>query len=180
MNEKPSSTWRDVLWSCAHEDRLLREACTRGEVDWEEVAAVDAAHADVLDELVRELGWSPLFSDGEKTANSVWVVVQHANRRPKFQTRALTEWKALRPLVPEWQIAFLEDRIALLEGRPQLFGTQFQKRSDGSWAPWPIAAPTIRELDGRRLEVGLPPFSDHYKAITGSHWPEDGQLPVAA
>jgi hypothetical protein len=59
--------------------------------------------------------------------------------------------------VPAWQAAYLEDRIALFEGRPQRFGTQtVDDPRDGRSRPWALADPEhIGEL---RASVGLEPL----------------------
>ena len=53
--------------------------------------------------------------------------------------------------------ACLADRIAVFEGRPQLFGTQFDW-FDGELSPAPLAAP--EEIDAHRATVGLPPLAE--------------------
>ena len=40
--------------------------------------------------------------------------------------------------VPAWQLAYLEDRIAFFEGRPQVYGTQFDWDEQGQLSPLPI------------------------------------------
>jgi hypothetical protein len=53
--------------------------------------------------------------------------------------------------------AYLEDRIAMYEGRPQRFGTQWIDDSrDGRARPWKLAEPNrVNEL---RAEAGLGPL----------------------
>jgi hypothetical protein len=59
--------------------------------------------------------------------------------------------------VPEWHAAYLEDRIALLEGRKQRYGTQWIRDSvDGEFRPSPLVDPErVNEL---RAQVGLGPM----------------------
>lgn len=54
--------------------------------------------------------------------------------------------------------AYLTDRVAMNEGRPQIYGTQISDVKDGEGVPWPIADP--QQLDARRASVGLPPFAE--------------------
>jgi hypothetical protein len=59
--------------------------------------------------------------------------------------------------VPGWHAAYLEDRIALYEGRPQRFGTHsIDDLRDGVLRPWTIADP--RHVNELRATVGLKPL----------------------
>ena len=58
---------------------------------------------------------------------------------------------------PLWQAAYLEDRIAMHEGKPQRYGTQWMDDPlDGRVRPWRLAEPDrVNEL---RAGVGLGPL----------------------
>ena len=55
-------------------------------------------------------------------------------------------------------LAYLEDRVRVNAGQPQLYGTQFTE-TDGEFRPRPIQDP--HRLDERREEAGLEPFTDY-------------------
>ena len=55
-------------------------------------------------------------------------------------------------------LAYLEDRVRVRAGLPQLYGTQFTVIS-GAFGPHPIEDP--QRLDERRAASGLEPFSDY-------------------
>jgi Family of unknown function (DUF6624) len=56
-------------------------------------------------------------------------------------------------------IAYLEDRVRVGEGRPQLYGTQFYIDEAGIFGPQPIE--DAGHVDERRQAVGLQPLSDY-------------------
>lgn len=57
--------------------------------------------------------------------------------------------------------AFLYDRLALSEGRPQRFGSQMVCRG-GRYAPQePVEHPG--DLDRRRLALGMKPYAEYLK-----------------
>jgi hypothetical protein len=59
--------------------------------------------------------------------------------------------------VPAWHAAYLEDRIALFEGRPQRYGSQWiDDPRDGLARPWTLAYPD--RVDELRRSVGLKPL----------------------
>ncbi|MGH3260007.1 MAG: DUF6624 domain-containing protein [Streptosporangiaceae bacterium] len=86
------------------------------------------------------------------------LLAQHADRDPGLQQAFLD---ALRSAVAAGEaspahLAYLEDRVRVHAGQPQLYGTQFTSEG-GELAPYPIEDP--EHLDERRAEVGLEPFA---------------------
>jgi hypothetical protein len=95
---------------------------------------------------------------GEEGAQAAWLLAQHADRDPDLQ-RAFLD--ALRGAVGQGDaspahLAYLEDRVRVNAGQPQLYGTQFTV-IDGELGPCPIEDP--QHLDVRRADAGLEPFA---------------------
>ncbi len=120
--------------------------------------SVHDANADRLAAIVDRHGWPGEPQVGRDGAEAAWLVAQHAIGQPAFQRAALTAlWEAAkRGDVPALQAAMLEDRIRVLEGRPQRYGTQFDWDANGEMSPLPIDDPA--GVDGRRRVVGLAPL----------------------
>ena len=94
------------------------------------------------------------------------AVAQHADDDPVRQ-RAFLD--ALRCAVDQGEaslthLAYLEDRVRVNAGQPQLYGTQFTV-TDGNFGPRPIEDP--QRLDERRAEAGLEPFADYEARMRG-------------
>lgn len=88
------------------------------------------------------------------------LLAQHADRDSVRQRAFL---HALRSAVGQGQasrahLAYLEDRVRVNAGQPQLYGTQFTV-TDGEVGPCPIE--DRQRLDERRAEAGLEPFADY-------------------
>ena len=109
-----------------------------------------------LGELIEKHGWPAEDIAGKDGAEAAWIIAQHAIGEPEFQRRALrmTQECAAEGRVPAWHAAYIEDRIAMYEGRPQRFGTQWiDDPRDGGARPWNLADPdAVNEL---RAGVGL-------------------------
>jgi hypothetical protein len=130
----------------------------------DEVAAqwqrIDEDNTRWLGELVDARGWPGRALAGEDGAAAAWLLAQHADRDPARQ-RAFLD--ALRGAVDRGEasvahLAYLEDRVRVNAGQPQLYGTQFTI-TDGQLGPHPIEdAP---RLDERRAEAGLGPFAEY-------------------
>ena len=113
-----------------------------------------------LVEIVREHGWPGRTLVGEEAMHAAWLVLQHAIGEPGVQRGCLPILRAAveRGEATPAQVAYLEDRIAFFERRPQRYGTQFDWDERGMLSPWPIEDP--EGVDARRAAVGLPPLAD--------------------
>jgi hypothetical protein len=123
----------------------------------EEWERVDEANTRWLGELLATRGWPGQTLVGPEGAQAAWLLAQHADRDPGLQQAfldALREAVAVGDASPA-HLAYLEDRVRLNAGQPQLYGTQFTHEG-GELAPHPIEDP--ERLDERRAEVGLEPF----------------------
>lgn len=77
--------------------------------------------------------------------------------------------------MPLWQAAMLEDRIRMFEGRPQIYGSQFQPDENGKTVPYPIENPG--QVDERRRAVGLPPLQEKWAELKEQAAREKTPLP---
>jgi hypothetical protein len=78
---------------------------------------------------------------------------------PQFQREVLQLLRncAASGHCPAWHAAYLEDRIALSEGRPQRFGSQWvDDPRDGRARPYNLADP--EHVNDLRASVGLRPL----------------------
>jgi uncharacterized protein DUF6624 len=130
----------------------------------EELAAqwqrIDEENTRWLAEVLSARGWPGRTLVGEEGAGAAWLLAQHADRDPVRQRAFL---HALRSAVGQGQasrahLAYLEDRVRVNAGQPQLYGTQFTV-TDGEVGPCPIE--DRQRLDERRAEAGLEPFADY-------------------
>jgi hypothetical protein len=126
--------------------------------------AVHDANAARLDEILDEYGWPGEPQVGREGAKAAWLIAQHAIAQPSLQRRALLLLTAAarRGEVPALYPALLEDRIRCLEGRPQLYGTQFDWDAAGQMSLLPVEDP--EGIDTRRQGVGLAPLADELQA----------------
>ena len=121
----------------------------------EEVHRRNAARLAVI---LDERGWPGRTLVGEDGSAAAWLVVQHAIAEPALQRRGLKLLReaAARGEAPPVHPAMLEDRIRVAEGRPQLYGTQFDWDQNGEMSPEPIEDRAA--VDDRRRAVGLDPL----------------------
>ena len=129
------------------------------------MAAVHKENADALERIIDEFGWPGVLMVGDDGAEAAWLVLQHAIASPAFQRKCLPILKAAVEAgeAAADQLACLEDRICVFEGRPQRYGTQFDWDGDGNLGPHPIEDP--ERVDQYRASVGLDTLSEKTQAM---------------
>jgi hypothetical protein len=121
----------------------------------------DGARTTRLAEILDEHGWPTYDLVGEDGEDAAWLVAQHSDQDPALQQRAL---ELLRPAVAAGQaspgnLAYLEDRVAVGAGQPQLYGTQVGCGPDGPVPATPITDEAA--VDERRTAAGLEPLAGY-------------------
>jgi hypothetical protein len=156
------------LAAMAAEDQRIRAVPDDGSfahrMTTEEVIAwrrVSVDNTDRLRAIVAERGWPGRALVGEQGAEDAWLLAQHADHQLDSQRLFLA---ALQDAVaageaPARHAAYLVDRVAMNEGRPQTYGTQIAGVEDGEGIAWPIADP--EQLDERRAGAGLETFEEY-------------------
>jgi hypothetical protein len=121
--------------------------------------AMFVRHADRLKELLAGGSWPTAARVGERAAQAAWLIAQHAGTQLDVQRLAL---KLLRAATANGEarrreLAMLEDRVAVNEGRHQTYGTQIAGVIDGKPVPWPCGGPG--RADELRAQAGIEPFA---------------------
>jgi hypothetical protein len=125
-----------------------------------EMEAVHRRNVIRLRAIVEQRGWPGKSLVGHDGAAAAWVIVQHAIGEPEQMRWFLPrlESAARAGEADAKQLAMLVDRIRVLEGRPQLYGTQYDWGPDGQ-SMVPIGDIEDRaQLDTRRAAAGLAPI----------------------
>jgi hypothetical protein len=157
------------------ERRVERDQAVRGKVAqggeigpelFAQWRRIDGENTAWMKDLVARLGWPGRSRVGDEGASNAWLLVQHADGDVDFQERCL---ELLGQAVMDGEaspthLAYLQDRVALNRGRPQLYGTQFVQR-DGRLEPHPIEDEA--RVDERRAAVGLEPLADYARRLKG-------------
>ncbi len=160
MNE----TLRQELICLRAEDlRVRQELLDSGELGSGYAPRMESVHrsnAQRLKEIIAEHGWPDTELVGPEGTLAAWFIAQHAIGEPDFQRYALrlVEEKVRRGQVPAAQEAYLFDRIAMYEGRPQRYGTQSLPCPDGQYRRWMTEHP--EHLNERRAQMGMQPVED--------------------
>jgi hypothetical protein len=127
----------------------------------EKVEKIDHENTEALKAMVATYGWPGRSLVGENGANDAWLLVQHADKDHAFQRQVLA---LLEPLVARGEVsphhfAYLYDRLAVADKRPQRFGTQCDDKGD------PGAVEDPPPLDARRAAYGMSTMAEYRKVF---------------
>jgi hypothetical protein len=136
-------------------------------------------HGVRLAAILERYGWPGRTLAGADGGHAAWLIAQHAICDPALQRRAL---QLIRSAAAHGEaalldVAMLEDRVRVCEGRPQRYGTLFDWDAEGGMSPLPVEAP--EHVDERRRAVGLGPLAEdtrrrrEHVARTGEKPPAD-------
>jgi hypothetical protein len=168
-NADRAKLWAQRLIAAAKADLALRAQLATSGALFEgynpEMEALHLTNASLLEAFMGEHGWPSRTVLGEEAAAAAMLILQHAISRPDLQRGALGLLAAAAEAGEASPVdaAYLADRIAVLEGKPQLFGSQFDWDESGALSPAPILDPD--SVDERRAQLGLPPIGETIAAM---------------
>lgn len=129
---------------------------------WQEI---DSANTSGLKALLKGRDWIKISEFGVQADNDAWLLVQHADLDVPFQKQVLTVLEKLYPLgeTNSSNYAFLHDRVATAENRPQRYGTQGKCAGPGRWEPFAMEDPGT--VDERRKAMGLSTLEENKRRL---------------
>ncbi len=161
MNQK----LRTELLSMREKDLSTRKKLAdRGELEHDnyhpEMRKIHQDNNSRIKEIITDIGWPMKSVVGDDGAEAAWLIVQHAILEPEFQKECLIRLKEAveNGEANSWHLAYLQDRVLIQEGKPQIFGTQ-HIANNGRMEPLPIE--DIKVADLRRKELGLWSLEEH-------------------
>lgn len=116
---------------------------------------LNRANSSRLRQIIAVFGWPGLTLVGAEGARASWRVAMHSYAEPAFmrQCRDLIDRATQGEDAPRWQFAMIDDRIRVLEGQPQRYGTQLRHGPSGI-EPHPIENDS--RVNSMRMQAGLP------------------------
>ena len=137
---------------------------------WREIDAQDAVDRAALVQMLPRYGWFTISSYGKSASEAAWSVVQHQTDDPAFMSTMLDRMRpaALKGDVDPSNYALLVDRVAMLQHRPQLYGSQFVCE-DHHWALYELQNP--EGVETRRMALHLPETEAQVKAKIATYAP---------
>ena len=122
-----------------------------------------------LVEILDTYGWPGKSLVGQDGAEAAWMLALHTMPDPQVLRRCLTLMQAAAAAgeAESSQVAWLVDRVSLVERNVQVYGTTICRQEDGSFGPPLLEDPD--QVDARRRAVGLPPLEEAIRRIEAIH-----------
>ena len=130
-----------------------------------EMSAIHDSNAKELERIMESIGFPTAERLGEEASESAWLIIQHSVGQPDFMKRcaALMAIEVEKGHADKIHFAYLTDRIAVFEGRPQKFGTQFDWDEDGEMSPSELD--NYDKVNKRRAAMGLCSLEEQTRRI---------------
>jgi hypothetical protein len=121
-------------------------------------------HVQTLKHILSDYEWITISEFDQKADRNAWLLVQHADNDVDFQKEILQKLERLYPLgeTSSQNFAYLYDRVAHNENRPQRYGTQGHI-IEGQWEPHEIE--DFINLESRRTSMGMVSFQEYSDKI---------------
>lgn len=132
------------------------------------VSFLDSLHSMVITDLLDDKGWLGPDVIGEEGNTTLFLVLQHTDLKTQKKYLPMLEEAVLGGNAEPSFAAMLTDRIAVLEGKKQWYGSQLNtNEATGDFFVYPIKDPET--VDQRRAAVGLGTL-EKYLAMFGLQW----------
>ena len=138
----------------------------------QQTEVIDRQNTENLKRLIKTCGWPKRSVYGAGAVNDAWLLAQHADHDRKFQRTVLTHLQSAVAAgeAPGGQLAYLADRVAVGEGKPQLYGTQLDSKGPCQMDFFPFD--DRAKVEERRRAVGLPPLEEYKRLVQENVLPQ--------
>lgn len=145
-------------------DRLIQDGLL-GEGYNEEMKELHNNNARELEEIIKSIGYPSIDKVGKEANEAAWLIIQHAIGQPDFMRKCLSllENAVLENKANPMNLAYLTDRIAVFEEKPQRYGTQFDWDEQGELSPQPFD--DLHLVNQRRKAIGLNTLEEQTEII---------------
>jgi hypothetical protein len=105
-------------------------------------------------------GWLGPEEIGVQGNRTLFLVIQHSNEATQEKYIPMMREAVKKGKASGSSLALMEDRLALSQGKMQIYGSQVLRDSTGTYVD-PIL--DVDHVDERRAQVGLPPMAEYLK-----------------
>jgi hypothetical protein len=143
----------EILQSVHDADQKMRQT---GDLDSEK----DFENLSTVINLIEQCGMPTLKEVNSEQMTAIWLVFQHSDNEYRKRYFPLLRKAAANGDLKETQIAMMQDRILMSEGKPQIYGTQVTKANGtDAWMLYDLRNPET--VDKRRERLGWEPLKDY-------------------
>lgn len=124
---------------------------------WKVIDEKDSINLIKAKNILTKYGWLGSEIIGERGSLTLFLVIQHADPATREKYLPMMREAVKKGKASGGNLALLEDRVALEQGKKQIYGSQIGRDKEGKPYILPLEDPD--NVDRRRAEVGLQPLS---------------------
>jgi hypothetical protein len=167
----------DSVWITDQGYRFKQmELQKKGETESEEykklilaIKKTDTINIKIITTIIDKYGWLGAEVIGDQGNQVLFTVIQHANLATQEKYLPIIREAAKEGKTLTSNLAILEDRIALRQGKKQIYGSQvWLDTKTGNIYVQPMEDP--ENVDKRRIEVGLPIMDEYLQQSFQIKW----------
>jgi len=128
---------------------------------WDEIKKNDSENVVIVTQIIDEKGWLGKEIIGKNGTMTLFLVIQHSNIDIQLKYLPIMKDAVNKGNAPADGLALLEDRIAIRQGRKQIYGSQIGKEDNGNFYVLPLIDPD--NVNKRRASVGLGTIEEYVK-----------------
>lgn len=129
---------------------------------WKVINKTDSVNLIIISKILDERGWLGKNIIGNSGNMTLFLVIQHSDQKTQEKYLPMMREAVKNGNAQPSGLALLEDRVALRQGKKQIYGSQIgTDNKTGISFVQDLEDP--ENVDKRRLEVGLQPLADYVK-----------------
>ena len=131
---------------------------------WAIIKEKDSVNLVKVSAILDKYGWLGEDVVGNQGNSTLFLVIQHSDQKTQEKYLPMMREAVKNDKADASSLALLEDRVALGQGKRQIYGSQIGRDPDTKlYFVLPLEDPD--NVDKKRAEVGLPPLANYV-----SHW----------
>lgn len=127
---------------------------------WKIINEKDSINLIKIEKIIDERGWLGADIIGKQGNSTLFLVIQHSDLETQLRYLPMMREAVNKGNASGSSLALLEDRVALRQGKRQIYGSQIGRDQEtGEYFVSPLIDP--ENVDKRRAEVGLGTIADY-------------------
>lgn len=121
----------------------------------------DSINREKVKKIISEFGWLGKNEVGQQGNQTLFLVIQHSDLATQIEYLPIMRNAMKEGKMSSASFAIFEDRVALQQGKEQIYGSQIAQLGNGKFYVLPMIDPI--NVDERRAQARLIPISEYLK-----------------
>lgn len=166
MNKSPIKKHTLALEAIMETDQQAIKDFKAGKISTSDLIEINKKNVDTIKIIISEIGFPLITLTSQKAYKAAVLVVLHSEDF-EFLNQSIKFLQNANPIsIQRRDIAYMIDKIRLLQKLPQLYGTQYYIDKDGVIKYVDIEKP--EELEKRRKEYDMESFEEYQNTVKQS------------